>query len=102
MLKKRQKPNRKGKTKSKKLSWAKKIYGLDSSEEVHFYWMLLELQKKGYIKEIIMRPEQFVVIDAVSRTIESIKKYKTKEDKVISKESTVLNDFKYTPDFKIL
>jgi len=72
-----------------------------SKEELYFSWWLDDMKKAGFVEEYFYEPTTFLLCDKVVKKYEEIVELKTKT-KVIPKSITLMQDLKYTPDFKVV
>jgi len=71
-----------------------------SSEEKLMLKKLTLLKDKGYIKEIVFQPDNFLLFEGLKKVIYSINEKNGK--KKLSKKGYLLNPHSYTTDYKIV
>jgi len=69
----------------------------DSNEEMYFFWWLLELKEKGFIKEIELQPTAFPLSSSISCEYEQQMKTKSK---IVSEE--IMKGHVYTTDVFVI
>lgn len=72
----------------------------DSSEELHFSWILQELKDNRFVNSFTRDVPPFILSDELKESYEEVKIMKTKT-KIIQKERIILHGHIYTPDFLV-